>query len=105
MLIMVLAVTALAVVNMLYKAAGPAILGDRPFPPAARAVADALPVALLAAMLAVDLLGNRWRDLDCSLLPGLAAALALRSRGRSHLTCIVVGVVCTATIRALLTSL
>jgi branched-subunit amino acid transport protein len=101
-LTMVIAVAALAVINILYKAAGPAILGEREFPARTRAVADALPVALLAALLAVDLLGYRWRDVDWTLLPGLAVALVLRARGRSHLTCIVVGVICTAAIRGLL---
>ena len=99
---MVVAVAALAIVNLLYKAVGPSILGSRPFPPRARAVADALPVALLAALLTVDLLGYRWHDVDWTVLPGLAVALTLRARRRSHLTCIIAGVICTAAIRVLL---
>ena len=104
MLRMVLAVAALALVNILYKAAGPAIFGNRPFPPRIRAVAEALPIALLGALLVVDLLGYRWRDLNWTVLPGLAVALVLRARHRSHLTCIVFGVICTAALRSVLSA-
>ncbi|WP_433201776.1 AzlD domain-containing protein [Dactylosporangium sp. CS-047395] len=99
---MLIAAGVLAVVNMLYKGIGPALLGGRTVPPRVQAVADALPVVLLAALLTVDLLGAGWREVDWTLLPGLAAAVALRALGRSHVTCIVAGVVCTAALRLLL---
>jgi uncharacterized membrane protein len=101
-LTMITAVVALALVNVLYKAAGPMHLGDRAFPPRTRAVADALPAALLAGLLLVDLLGLGWRDADGTLLPGLAVALILRARHQPHLTCLMAGVICTAALRALL---
>lgn len=99
---MTVAVLALALVNVAYKAAGPAILGDRQFPARLRAAVDALPAALLGGLLVVDLLGQGWRAFDWTVLPGLAVAVALRAARRSHLTCIVVGVAGTALLRALL---
>ena len=105
MLGMVLAVVALALVNFLYKAAGPASFGNRPFPPRIREVADALPIALLAALLVVNLFGPRWHELNWTTLPGLAVALMLRARHRSHLTCIVGGVVCTVALRGVLSAI
>jgi branched-subunit amino acid transport protein len=99
---LIVAVVVLAVVNFGYKAVGPAILGDREFPPRIRAVVNALPAALLAGLLVVDLLGAHWRSFDWTLLPGLAVALGLRALRRSHLTCIVAAVAVTAAVRALL---
>jgi branched-subunit amino acid transport protein len=101
MIVMVVAVVVLAVVNFAFKALGPAVLGDREFPPRLRAAVDALPAALLAGLLMVDLLGPRWRDFDWTMLPGLAVALGLRLARRSHLVCIVAAVACTAALRAL----
>ncbi|MFI5914482.1 AzlD domain-containing protein [Dactylosporangium sp. NPDC051541] len=99
---MIAATIALAALNILYKAIGPALLGGREFPPEVQAVADALPVVLLAGLLTVDLLGAGWRDFDWTALPGLAAAVALRWWGRSHLLCIVAAVAVTAGLRYLL---
>ncbi|GAA3285640.1 AzlD domain-containing protein [Dactylosporangium vinaceum] len=102
MTMLIIATAALAALNILYKAAGPALLGGREFPPRVRAVADALPVVLLAGLLTVDLLGAGWHDFDWTALPGLAVAVALRRWGRSHLVCIVGAVAVTAGLRALL---
>ncbi|WP_433090079.1 AzlD domain-containing protein [Dactylosporangium sp. CA-052675] len=99
---MIVATVALALLNALCKAIGPALLGGRAFPPRLQAVADALPVVLLAALLAVDVLGPGWRDFDWTLLPGLGLAAALRALGRSHLTCIAAAVAGTAGLRLLL---
>jgi branched-subunit amino acid transport protein len=98
---MIVAVLALAAINILYKAVGPAVLGDRELPQAVRTAMGALPVAVLAALLVVDLLGHRWQDFDWTLLPGLAVAVGLRAWGRSHITCIVAGVAATAILRML----
>jgi branched-subunit amino acid transport protein len=99
---MILAVIALAAINILYKAAGPALLGDRHLPPAVGTALAALPVAVLAALLVVDLLGRHWQAFDWTLLPGLGIAVGLRAGRRSHLTCIVAGVAATAALRMLL---
>lgn len=95
------AVLALAVINFGFKAAGPALLGDRGFPPRIEAVIAALPAVLLAALLVVNLVGHRWEAVDWTLLPGLAAALLLRGLWqRSHLLCLAVAVLLTAVLRA-----
>jgi branched-subunit amino acid transport protein len=102
MITMLVAVLALSAVNIAYKAVGPALLGDRTFPPRVQAAVDAMPIAILAALLVVDFLGARWLDLDWTLLPGLAVAVALRAWGRSQLLCIIAGVAATALVRMLL---
>ncbi|GLY17496.1 hypothetical protein Kisp01_45100 [Kineosporia sp. NBRC 101677] len=96
------AVLALAVINVIYKGAGPALLGDRTFPTRVEAVIVALPAVLLAALLVVDLAGPHWRDADWTLLPGLAAAVLLRALWqRPHLLCLLVAGLVTAGLRAL----
>lgn len=102
MMIMIVAVGALAAINFGYKAAGPAVLADREFAPWAQSLAEALPTALLAGLLAVDLLGQYWQAFDWTVLPGLGVAVGLRVARRSHLTCIVAAVACTALLRAVL---
>lgn len=99
---MVVAVVALAVINFAYKAAGPAILGDREFSPRTQLVLDALPAALLAGLIVVDLLGRYWENVDWTVLPGLGVAVLLRAFRQPHLICIALAVVCTAILRALL---
>lgn len=99
---MVTAVALLAAVNIAYKGAGPAVLGDREFGIRTRSVVDALPAALLAALLVVELLGPYWQEVDWTMLPGLGAAIALRLAHRPHLLCIVAAVTVTAVTRAVL---
>jgi hypothetical protein len=99
---MIVAVFALTVVNIAFKAAGPAVLGDQQFPPRTQSLIDALPAALLAGLLAVDILGAGWTGLDPTVLPGLAVAMGLRLAGRPHLICILGAAVGTATMRALI---
>ncbi|MFI5937813.1 AzlD domain-containing protein [Actinoplanes sp. NPDC051494] len=99
---MIIAVLTLAVVNIAFKAAGPAVLGDQQFPPHTQSLVEALPAALLAGLLAVDILGAQWTSLDLTVLPGLATAVGLRLAGRPHLICILGAVIGTAAMRALL---
>jgi uncharacterized membrane protein len=96
-----LAIAALAVVNLSFKAAGPAILGDHEFTARTQAALDALPAGLLAGLLAVDLLGQHWAAADWTTLPGLLTVGIARSRHAPHLVCILAGVVVTAALRAL----
>ena len=96
------AVITLAVINLAFKGVGPALLGDREFPARVQAVITALPAVLLAGLLTVDLAGDRWRDADWTLLPGLVAGLVLRAvRSSSHLLCLAVAMLVTAGLRAL----
>ncbi len=98
---MVVAVIALAVINILYKSIGPIVLVDREFPPKLQAVTDAFGPALLAGLVTVELAHNHWRDFDWTALPGLAAAtLGWRLR-LPDLACIAVGVTVTVVVRLL----
>jgi len=95
------AVAVIAIVNVVFKAAGPAVLSDREFGARTRAVLSALPVALLAALITVDLLGPHWADADWTVLPGLATIGVARNRRYPDLVCILAGVAVTAGLRAL----
>jgi branched-subunit amino acid transport protein len=99
MISMVVAVIAIAAVNFAFKAAGPAVLGDRRMPPRVQAVLDTLPIALLSALIVVEVLGQHWQEFDWTVLPGLGAAIALRAARQNYLVCIVAAVVCTAALR------
>lgn len=101
MITMVVTLLGLAAVNFLYKAAGPAVLGDRSFPPRLQPTVAALPAALLAGLVVVAVLGDGWRSFDWTVLPGLLLALALRASRRSNLTCIVAAIAATALLRLL----
>jgi uncharacterized membrane protein len=95
----VVAIAVLAVLNFVFKAVGPVVLADQEFPPRAQAVVDAFSPALLAGLLVVGLLGQRWALFDWTALPGLlAAALAWRLRA-PQLACIAVGVAVTVLVR------
>ncbi len=94
------AVIALALINLAFKAAGPMILQDHEFGPRTQLALDALPAALLAGLLTVELLGARWASADWTVLPGLATVVVLRGLRAPHLACIVAAVVVTAALRA-----
>ncbi|HSK97516.1 MAG TPA: AzlD domain-containing protein [Euzebyales bacterium] len=96
---MVVAVVALAVMNVAYKAVGPVVIGDADFPPRVQVVVDALPAALLAGLLVVDVVGARWADADWTMLPGLGVAGVLCLKRVPHLACILAAVVVTAAVR------
>jgi uncharacterized membrane protein len=96
---MVVAVIALAVINIVYKGVGPIALGDREFPPRLQAVTDAFGPALLAGLVVVELAHNHWTDFDWTVLPGLvAAAIGWRFK-LPDLACIAVAVVVTIAVR------
>lgn len=70
---MLTTVAVFAVLGYGLKAAGPVLLTDREMPERAVVVVDALPVALLAGMIASTLVGARGSTLDPTALAGLAA--------------------------------
>ena len=82
------------------KAAGPLVVGDRPLPrPVARAT-ELLPAALLAALIAVDVVGgDRRLVLDARFAGFVAAAVAARLRA-SFLVIVLVGCAATAAAHA-----
>ena len=100
--VMWVAVAALAVINLTLKGVGPALLGDHEFGPRTRGVLDALPAALLGALVTVELLGHRWATADWTVLPGLASMVAARLLKVPDLLCILTGIAVTAALRALI---
>jgi len=95
------AIGALAVINFVIKAAGPALLGDRALPPKLALVVHSLAPALLASLLIVQVLGQGWNSFDWKLLPGLTVIGVLWLFRRSQIVCIIAGVLVTVAIRAL----
>lgn len=95
----IIGIVALALINFAYKAAGPAILGDREPSPMVSDLITAMSPALLAGLVTVDLLGPRWKDFDWTMLPGLAAAAIAYRRGVPDLACVAAAVIVTALLR------
>ncbi|MFJ8934774.1 AzlD domain-containing protein [Streptomyces sp. NPDC102365] len=95
------AIVCVALISFTFKAAGPAVLGDRRLPPAARAVIALLAPVLLAGLLVVDVAGPRWTSLDGPLLTGLATVAVVRLLRAPILLAILAGTVVTALIRLL----
>jgi len=98
---MVTGVVVLLVMNAAFKAVGPVLIGERQFPPRIRQIVDMLPPALIAGLVAVDLLGQKWVDADWTVAPGLGIAVVMRLARLPHLACIAVAVGVTAGVRAL----
>jgi branched-subunit amino acid transport protein len=96
---MIIAIVALALMNFAFKAVGPALLGDREFPPRVQTVIEAFSPALLAGLLVVELVGQHWALFDWTTLPGLLAAAVTWRLGAPHLVCIAVGVAVTVLAR------
>ena len=89
----------LALMNIAFKAFGPALLSGRQLPPSFDRVLRALGQGLLASLVVATLLGADWSGFDATILPGLAVAVGLRLRGQSHLVCALVAVIVTAAVR------
>lgn len=91
-----------AVVNIVIKAAGPAVLKDSEFSPRMIAVIDALAPALLAGLVIVDLIGPGWKDADWTVLPGLGLATVLWRLKVPDIACVLAAVAITAGLRAVI---
>lgn len=98
-----LAIICVALVSFTFKALGPAVLGDRELPAAARGVIALLAPALLAGLIVVEVAGERWTELDWTLLLGLAAVTGARWCRAPMLLTIFAGVAITALARLVLT--
>jgi branched-subunit amino acid transport protein len=93
------AIAAAAVVSFTIKAAGPALVGDRELPAWLRGVVALLAPALLAALVAVDVLGRHWSAVNGAVLGGLATTAIATLLRAPMLLAVLVGVVTTALIR------
>lgn len=90
-----------AAVSFAIKGVGPALLGRRELPERARAVVALLAPVMLAALVAAQVLGQRWSDFDLTVVIGVAAGTTARLLRAPMLAAMVVAVVATALVRAL----
>lgn len=96
-----LAILTLAAGTYALKASGPLLLGDRRLPPLLGRLAELLPAALLAALIAVNVAaGDRRIVVDARLAGFVAAAVAVWCKA-SFLIVVVVACTATALVRAL----
>lgn len=94
------AILVLALGTYALKALGPLLLGGRPLPPIAARLADLLPAALLAALIAVNVLAGDRRVVIDARLAGLAAAVVAVRLRASFLVVVLAGCAATALARA-----
>ena len=94
-----LAILATAVLSLIIKAAGPALLGERQLPAWTRGIIAVLAPALLAALVVVHVLGQHWKAFDWTVVAGLATVAATRLLKAPMLLAVVAGVVVTALLR------
>lgn len=94
-----LAIAGVALVSFVFKAVGPAVLGDRELPAAAKGVIALFAPVLLAGLVVVNVAGPRWSGLDWTMLLGLATVTGARLLRAPVLVAIVIGVVVTALAR------
>jgi branched-subunit amino acid transport protein len=96
-----LAIAVLAGGTFALKGVGPLALGDRPLPPGAARFVELLPAALLAALIAVQVVGDDERLVVDARLAGLAAAVVAVRLRASFLIVVIAGCAATALARAL----
>jgi len=95
------AILVLAAGTYALKVAGPLLLADRPLPAAVSHLTEHLPVALLAALIVVNVaVTDEHLVLDARLAGFVAAVVAVRMRS-SFLVVVVVACAATALARAL----
>jgi branched-subunit amino acid transport protein len=95
------AILVLAAGTYALKSVGPVALGDRPLPAVLGRIADLLPAALLAALIAVNVVaGDRRLVVDARLAGFLVAVLAVSLRA-SFVVVVVAGCAATALARAI----
>ena len=95
------AILALALGTYLLKSSGPFLLGDRSLPPVLNRLAELLPAALLAALVAVNVAATDRRIVLDARMAGLAAAVIAVRLKASFLLVVIAGCAATALARAL----
>ncbi len=91
-----IAIGCVALVSFAFKAVGPAVLGDRELPPAARGVVALLAPVLLAGLVVVNVIGH---GAGWALPAGLVCVAAARLCRAPILLAVVIGVAVTAVLR------
>ncbi|MEU4393813.1 AzlD domain-containing protein [Kribbella sp. NPDC023855] len=94
------AILLVALVSFVLKAAGPALLGNRPLPVRAAAVIALFAPALLAGLIVTDFAGPGWSEADWTLAAGLAAATVAYLCRAPVLVSVAIALAVTAVLRA-----
>ncbi|HEU0247236.1 MAG TPA: AzlD domain-containing protein [Gaiellaceae bacterium] len=93
-------VSAVGVATVLFKAAGPVLLGRRPLPPRGQSVVDLLAPVMLTALVVTQTFGGEGEVTVDARLPGVAAAaIAIWRRVPIIVAMLIAGVV-TGLVRA-----
>ncbi len=95
------AILAVALISFTIKALGPAVLTGRDLPAWTTTVIALLAPALLAALVVVHVLGERWTAVSVPVLAGLVAVVVAHVLRAPMLVSVLAGVVVTAGLRAL----
>jgi branched-subunit amino acid transport protein len=94
------AILAVAAISFAIKALGPVVLTGRQLPAWTSTVIALLAPALLAALVVVHVLGERWSAVSLPVLVGLGAVIAAHLLRAPMLVSVLAGVVVTALLRA-----
>ena len=94
------AILALAFGTYALKAGGPLLLGNRALPPLSSRLAELLPAALLAALIAVNVAGGDRRLVADARLAGFVAAVIAVRLKASFLVVVLAGCSATALARS-----
>jgi branched-subunit amino acid transport protein len=97
-----IAILLVALVSFVIKAAGPALLGERPLPNRVTAVIALVAPALLAGLVITDLAGPAWTEADWTLAAGLGVAATAYLFRVPALASVAIAVVATALLRLVL---
>lgn len=97
-----MAILLVALVSFSIKAAGPALLGNRPLPPRAAAVIALFAPALLAGLIVTDFAGPGWTEADWTIAAGLSAGVITYLCRAPLLVCVGAAVLVTALLRSVL---
>lgn len=95
-----IAILLVAMVSFAIKAAGPALLGNRPLPPRAATVIALFAPALLASLVLTDFAGPGWSEADWTIAAGLSGAGIAYLCRVPVLVCVAIAVLTTALLRA-----
>jgi branched-subunit amino acid transport protein len=94
------AILLVALVSFALKAAGPALLGNRPLPPRTATMIALFAPALLAGLIVTDFAGPSWSEADWTLAAGLTAATIAYLCRAPVLASVAIALAVTALLRA-----
>lgn len=93
-------VVAVGIATVVFKAAGPVLLGRRPLPPRGQSVVDLLAPVMLTALVVTQTFGGDGEVTVDARLPGVAAAAIALRRGVPIIVAMLIAGVVTGLVRA-----